>query len=56
MQTEAQKAMRHLENADRLRKIANELRGTNHEAAEKLVEVAEDYERLALKLTATKLR
>jgi hypothetical protein len=52
MQTEAQRVVRHLENASSLRKMASELRDSDPEAAERLLEVAEDYERLARKVVA----
>ena len=45
MQTEALKAARHLENARELRRLAADLRTSDWEAAEKLIAVAEDYER-----------
>jgi hypothetical protein len=52
MQTEAEQAAKHLQNAAALRKIASEMRDSDPETAEKLVQVAEDYERLAVKLMA----
>jgi hypothetical protein len=50
MQTEPHKAAQHLQNASPLRKIASEMRSSDPQTAERLDEVAADYERLAAKL------
>ena len=56
MQTEAHKAAQHLQNASALRKIASEMRANDPQTAEKLDEVAADYERLAAKLMTVQAR
>ena len=55
MKTEAQKIVQHLENASALLKIATEMRDSDPKTAEKLIEVAADYQRLAAKLMASGL-
>ena len=55
MRNEAQKVVQHLENASALLKIAKEMHQSDPDTADKLIEVAADYQRLASKLMASEL-